>query len=54
MGAKYTIARIRDPEHSKEVNALMEELELNQIINPEYTAADHISRLVFMADFFKY
>lgn len=46
MGAKYTIARIRDPEHSEEVNALMEELGLDQTINPEYTAAVHISRLL--------
>jgi trk system potassium uptake protein TrkA len=46
MGAKYTIARIRDPEHSKEVNALMEELGLDQTINPEYAAAIHISRLL--------
>lgn len=51
MGAKYTIARIRDPEHSEEIKALMEELELNQIINPEYTAAGHISRLVMWPTF---
>jgi len=46
MGAKYTVARIRDPEHSEEVKALTEELGLDQIINPEYTAASHISTLV--------
>lgn len=46
MGAKYTVARIRDPEHSEEINALIEELGLDLIINPEYSAAEHISTLV--------
>ncbi len=46
MGAKHTVARIRDPEHSEEVNALIDELGLDDVINPEYAAAVHISQLV--------
>lgn len=46
MGAKHTVARIRDPEHSEEVNALIDELGLDDVINPEYAAAMHCSQLV--------
>lgn len=46
LGAKHTVARIRDPEHSEEVEALIEELGLDDVINPEYAGAVHISQLL--------
>ncbi len=44
--APNTVARIRDPEHSEEVEALIEELGLDDVINPEYAGAVHISQLL--------
>lgn len=41
-----TIARIRKPEYSAEINYLREELNLSMAINPDYAAAMEISRLL--------
>ena len=41
-----TIARVRDPLYSKEIQYIKEELGLSMIINPEYAAAVEISRLL--------
>ena len=46
LGAKHTVARIRSPEYFKEANLLKREIGLNMIINPEYAAAQEISRLL--------
>ncbi len=46
LGAKHTVARIRNPEYYREANLLKREIGLNMIINPEYAAAQEISRLL--------
>lgn len=45
-GNCHTIARIRKPEYSTEINYLREELNLSLAINPELAAAREISRLL--------
>lgn len=44
LGAGHTIARIRNPEYSKSVNILKDELGLSMLINPESLTATQISR----------
>ena len=46
LGARHTVARIRSPEYYREANLLKKEVGLNMIINPEYAAAQEISRLL--------
>ncbi len=46
LGAKHTVARIRDPEYAHEVSVLKQELGLNMIINPELEAANEIGRVL--------
>ena len=46
LGARHTIARIRDPEYAKELTLLKDELEIDMVINPEYAAASQILRLL--------
>lgn len=43
MGAKYTIARIRNPEYTKTKEFLKHSLGIDLMINPEYEAAKQIS-----------
>lgn len=45
-GNCHTIARIRNPEYSSEINFIREELNLSLAINPELAAAHEISRLL--------
>lgn len=42
MGAKYTIARIRNPEYSKTKEFLKQSLGIDLMVNPEYEAAKQI------------
>lgn len=46
LGAKYTIARIRDPEYTQSLNLLLDRLSIDYVINPESVAAYEISRLL--------
>lgn len=46
LGAKHTIARIRDPEYADELSQLKNDLELDMVINPERAAAREIAKLV--------
>lgn len=46
LGAKYTIARIRDPEYTESLTLLQKKLDIDQVINPERTTAQEISRLL--------
>jgi trk system potassium uptake protein TrkA len=46
LGAKHTIARIRDPEYAEDLDMLREELGLTMIINPEEAAAKEIGRVL--------
>lgn len=45
-GNCHTIARIRNPEYSAEINYIREELNLSLAINPELVAAREIARLL--------
>ncbi|MCI8422650.1 MAG: Trk system potassium transporter TrkA [Lawsonibacter sp.] len=46
MGAKYTIARIRNPEYTDSLTELCQNLKIDMVINPENTAAQEIARLL--------
>ena len=46
LGAKYTIARIRDPEYNESLTMLQRELGIDMTINPERATALEISRLL--------
>lgn len=46
LGAKHTIARIRDPEYSEELTTLKKEMGLDMVINPEQEAASEIARVL--------
>ncbi|MGM9973400.1 MAG: Trk system potassium transporter TrkA [Clostridiaceae bacterium] len=46
LGAKNTIARIRDPEYAKELSLLKEQMGLSLVINPEQAAADEIANSI--------
>lgn len=45
-GNCQTIARVRNPEYSREANFIKEELGLAMVINPEYAAAMEIARVL--------
>ena len=42
IGAKYTIARIRNPEYSKTKEFIKQSLGIDLMVNPEYEAAKQI------------
>ena len=46
LGAKRTIARVRDPEYTAQLDFLKEELGLSMAINPELAASEEIERLL--------
>ena len=46
LGAKYTIARIRDPQYNESLTLLQRELGIDMAINPERATALEISRLL--------
>lgn len=46
IGTRHTIARVRNPEYSKQLHFLREELGLSLLVNPEYEAANEISRIL--------
>ncbi len=46
LGAKHTVARIRNTDYSNEHKMLKQELELDMVINPEMDAADEIARMI--------
>ncbi|MDE6021217.1 MAG: Trk system potassium transporter TrkA [Ruminococcus sp.] len=45
-GKCQTIARVRNPEYSKDAPYLQEELRLAMVINPEFAAASEIARVI--------
>lgn len=45
-GSCQTIARVRNPIYSQEISFIKEKLGISMIINPEYAAAQEISRLL--------
>lgn len=42
MGAKFAIARVRDPEYRRHLDFISEELDIDKIINPDYATAKSI------------
>jgi len=46
LGVKSTIARVRNPEYSEEINIIQEDLGLSMVINPEQAAAREMGKLV--------
>ena len=46
LGAKYTIARVRNPEYAASLNLLLDRLSIDYVINPENIVAREISRLL--------
>ena len=50
LGAKHTIARVRNPIYFKQIGLLKEDLHLSMAVNPELIVADEISRLLLFPD----
>ena len=46
LGAKHTVARVRNPEYFRDAPILRREIGLDMIINPENAAAQEISRIL--------
>lgn len=46
MGARYTIARVRNPEYSSHFDYVRESLGVNMMINPELESARNIARII--------
>lgn len=50
IGAKHTIARVRNPIYYQQIDVLKEDLRLSMVINPEFAVANEIARnLIFPA-----
>lgn len=50
LGAKHTIARVRNPIYYQQIDILKEDLHLSMAVNPELTVAVEISRLLLFPD----
>ena len=46
LGAKHTIARVRDPRYLKQMNFMSNNLGVDMIVNPEYEAAREAARII--------
>ena len=46
LGAKHTVARVREPEFTAEIELIKAELGIDLVINPEYATATQILRLL--------
>ena len=46
LGAKYTIARVRDVEYTADLSDFQRDLDIDMVINPEYSTAIEISHLL--------
>ena len=50
LGARHTIARVRNPIYYRQIGLLKEDLHLSMAVNPELIVADEISRLLLFPD----
>lgn len=50
LGAKHTIARVRNPVYYKQMDLLKEDLHLSMAVNPEFTVSNDISRVLLFPD----
>lgn len=46
IGAKHTVARVRNPDYLKQMHFFKEELGLNMVVNPELDAANEIAKVL--------
>ena len=46
MGARHTIARVRNPEYTSQINFMRNELGISMMLNPDLSAALEISRMI--------
>lgn len=46
LGARHTIARVRDPRYLKQVGFMSKQMGIDMIVNPEYEAAREAARLI--------
>lgn len=46
LGAKKTISRVRNPIYHKQIDLIKDDLHLSMVINPEYTTANEIFRVL--------
>lgn len=53
LGCKHTIARVRNPEYSQQMQLLREELGLSMTVNPERAAAHEIYKILQFPAFLK-
>ena len=50
LGAKHTIARVRNPIYYQQIDLLKEDLRLSMAVNPELAVAFEISRAILLPD----
>lgn len=50
LGAKHTIARVRNPMYYRQIDILKEDLHLSMAVNPELAAANEISRVLLLPE----
>ncbi len=50
LGAKHTIARVRNPVYFNQIGLLKEDLHLSMAVNPELSMADEIRRILLFPD----
>ena len=50
LGAKHTIARVRNPIYHRQIDLLKEDLRLSMVVNPEWIVSQEISRLLIFPD----
>ncbi|MBO6015058.1 MAG: Trk system potassium transporter TrkA, partial [Lachnospiraceae bacterium] len=50
LGAKHTIARVRNPVYHKQIDLIKNDLHLSMVINPELIVAQEINRLLIFPD----
>lgn len=50
LGAKHTIARVRNPLYYHQIDILKEDLHLSMVINPEFAVANEIARNLIFPD----
>lgn len=46
LGVEYTIARVRNPDYSTQIEFMRDEIGINMIINPEFEAAHDVCRML--------
>ena len=53
LGCRHTMARVRDPQYSKHISFLRDDLGLSLSVNPEHAAANEIYRIIQFPSFLK-